>query len=69
MVRAIVGTLLDVGRNKITLDDFRRIIEAKHRGEAGTSAPAHALFLLDIEYRKESGFEPIPRQLSFRSTL
>jgi tRNA pseudouridine38-40 synthase len=50
MVRAIVGTLLEVGRGKSSLDDFRRVIESKDRGKAGTSAPAHALFLVDITY-------------------
>jgi tRNA pseudouridine38-40 synthase len=50
MVRAIVGTLLMVGRNKLTLDEFKKIIERKNRDEAGMSAPAHALFLTDIVY-------------------
>ncbi|MDR2954237.1 MAG: tRNA pseudouridine(38-40) synthase TruA [Prevotella sp.] len=50
MVRSIVGTLLEVGRHKIGIDDFRYIIEAKDRGRAGTSAPGHALFLEEIEY-------------------
>lgn len=50
MVRAIVGTLIDVGRNKITIDDFRRIIFEKDRCKAGTSAPAEGLFLYDITY-------------------
>ncbi|MDD2799474.1 MAG: tRNA pseudouridine(38-40) synthase TruA [Bacteroidales bacterium] len=50
MVRAIVGTLLDVGRGKIGIDEFRRIIEAKDRSKAGFSVPAHALFLIDITY-------------------
>jgi tRNA pseudouridine38-40 synthase len=50
MVRAIVGTLLEVGKGKITVDDFRKVIEMKDRGAAGTSAPAHGLFLVDIEY-------------------
>ncbi len=53
MVRAIVGTLLNVGRGKMTVDDFRRIIEAKDRGAAGTSAPPHGLFLTDIVYPEE----------------
>lgn len=53
MVRAIVGTLLEVGRGKITADDFRRIIEAKDRCKAGTSAPAHGLFLVNVEYPEE----------------
>ncbi len=50
MVRAIVGTLLDVGRGKISVEDFCRIIEAKNREEAGTSAPPQGLFLNDISY-------------------
>jgi tRNA pseudouridine38-40 synthase len=50
MVRAIVGTLLEVGRGKITVDGFRRIIEAKDRCKAGTSAPAGGLALVDIAY-------------------
>lgn len=50
MVRAIVGTLLQVGTQKITIDDFKRIIESKDRCQAGTSAPAHALYLTDIQY-------------------
>lgn len=53
MVRAIVGTLFEVGRGKISVDDFRRIIERKDRGAAGTSAPAHALFLEEVEYPDE----------------
>jgi tRNA pseudouridine38-40 synthase len=50
MVRAIVGTLLEVGKDKITVDDFRKIIEMKNRGAAGTSAPPQGLFLVDIGY-------------------
>jgi tRNA pseudouridine38-40 synthase len=50
MVRAIVGTLIDVGRKKITPDHFARIIEAKDRSLAGTSAPAEGLYLTGIEY-------------------
>jgi tRNA pseudouridine38-40 synthase len=50
MVRAIVGTLLEVGKGKLTLEDFRKIIEQKNRGSAGTSAPAQGLFLVDVEY-------------------
>lgn len=53
MVRAIVGTLVDVGRCKITIDDFRRIIFEKDRCKAGSSAPAEGLFLYDIEYPAE----------------
>ena len=50
MVRAVVGTLVEVGRGKLTLDGFRRVIEAKDRCSAGTSVPAHALFLVDVGY-------------------
>ena len=54
MVRAIVGTLLDVGRGKLTVEGFRRIIEQKDRCRAGTSAPAQALFLADVTYLEEN---------------
>ena len=50
MVRAIVGTLLLVGRGKMTLDGFRAVIENKARGEAGDSAMGEALFLVDVKY-------------------
>ena len=50
MVRAIVGTLLEVGKGKLDLNGFRRIIENKDRCSAGTSVPAHALFLESVEY-------------------
>ncbi len=53
MVRAIVGTLLEVGRGKLSVDGFREVIRMKDRGKAGTSVPAHALFLVDIEYADE----------------
>lgn len=50
MVRAVVGTLIDVGRGKITLQQFMDIISAKDRCAAGTSMPAHALFLWEVTY-------------------
>ena len=50
MVRAITGTLLEVGRGKLSLDDFRKVIESKNRCNAGTSLPAKALFLTKVEY-------------------
>ncbi len=53
MVRAIVGTLIDVGRGKISAEDFRKIIEKKDRQAAGASAPAHGLFLAGISYPDE----------------
>ena len=53
MVRAITGTLLDVGKGKLGVEDFRHIIEAKNRGKAGFSVPAHGLFLEEISYPEE----------------
>ena len=50
MVRAIVGTLLEVGRGRLSIDGFRRVIELKDRCKAGTSVPGNALFLTDIAY-------------------
>lgn len=50
MVRAVVGTLIDVGRGRLTLDDFRKVIEGKRRTTAGESMPANALFLENIRY-------------------
>jgi tRNA pseudouridine38-40 synthase len=50
MVRAIVGTLVEVGRGRLSIEDIRRIIEAKDRCQAGESVPAKALFLVDIRY-------------------
>ena len=50
MVRAVVGTLVDVGRGRLSIDDFCKVIEGKQRTEAGESMPGHALFLEKIEY-------------------
>ena len=50
MVRAIVGTLVEVGRGKLTIEEFRQIIEKKDRCSAGSSVPGHALFLVDVGY-------------------
>lgn len=50
MVRAIVGTLMEVGRHRITVEDFARIIEGRDRCSAGDSAPAHGLFLENVVY-------------------
>jgi tRNA pseudouridine38-40 synthase len=60
MVRAIVGTLFEVGRGKMTLNEFRQVIEAKDRGKAGASVPAEALYLVDIKYPDEL-FQPFYR--------
>jgi tRNA pseudouridine38-40 synthase len=50
MVRAIVGTLVDVGKGKITVDEVNNILASKNRCEAGHSVPAHGLFLTRIYY-------------------
>lgn len=50
MVRAIVGTLVEVGRGKMDLKEFRQVIESKNRSNAGTSVPGHGLFLARIDY-------------------
>jgi tRNA pseudouridine38-40 synthase len=63
MVRAIVGTLIEVGRGKLTVEGFRRIIEQQDRCKAGTSVPGNALFLVYVAY-PESIFECDDRQSS-----
>lgn len=50
MVRAVVGTLIDVGRGKLTLEQFRGIVDNGTRSDAGESVPGYALFLADIRY-------------------
>jgi tRNA pseudouridine38-40 synthase len=50
MVRSLVGTLMDVGKGKTSVNEFIKIVEAKDRGRAGQSAPARGLFLVDIGY-------------------
>ena len=50
MVRSIVGTLVNVGLQKISLDDFTKIIESKNREKAGFSVPAHGLYLTKVDY-------------------
>ena len=50
MVRAIVGTLIDVGRGRLSIDDLRAIVEGRSRSAAGESMPANALFLEEVEY-------------------
>ena len=53
MVRAIVGTLLDLGAGKMSLRDLKLVIEAKNRSDAGESVPAGGLFLEHIEYPED----------------
>ncbi len=50
MVRSVTGTLLDVGRGKLSLDGLRQIIESKNRCAAGVSMPPQGLFLTQVEY-------------------
>ncbi len=50
MIRNIVGTLVDVGLDKIISDDFKRILVSKDRNLAGITAPAHGLFLIEVKY-------------------
>lgn len=50
MVRGLVGTMLLVGRNKLTLENFTQIIEAKDCTKANFATPAHGLFLVKVEY-------------------
>lgn len=50
MVRAIVGTMVEIGEGKISKDDFQKILDSNNRSEAGQSVPARGLFLAKIEY-------------------
>ena len=50
MVRAIVGTMLQVGTEKISIDEFKKVLIKGDRKEAGASVPAHGLFLTKISY-------------------
>jgi len=53
MVRAIVGTLLDVGEGKLTINQFEEIIEKKDRRQAGSAAPPQGLYLTEVKYPKD----------------
>ena len=53
MVRAIVGTLIEVGEGKMTIEEFQEVMDSKNRSEAGQSVPAKGLFLADIAYPYE----------------
>jgi len=50
MVRILVGTMVDIGRGRWRLEDFRRILEARDRSTAGPTAPAKGLFLVKVSY-------------------
>lgn len=53
MVRAIVGTIVDIGNGRMDLKEFEEIIKARDRGKASKSAPARGLFLTEIEYPED----------------
>lgn len=50
MVRAVVGTLIEVGRGRLSIDGFKAVVEGKRRTEAGESMPGNALFLERVDY-------------------
>lgn len=53
MVRAIVGSLLEIGSGKMTLEQFEGVLHSKNRNEAGPSVPAHGLFLTQVGYEMD----------------
>ena len=55
MVRCLVGTMVPVGRGKITPEDFGRILQSRDRARAGPSAPPHGLCLESVEYAAADG--------------
>jgi tRNA pseudouridine38-40 synthase len=50
MVRNLVGTIVDVGKEKLTSDDFKRILDSRDRSQAAATAPAHGLTLIKVNY-------------------
>ena len=50
MVRNLIGTIVLAGANKITLNEFIKIVKAKERAQAGPTAPPHGLFLKKVNY-------------------
>jgi tRNA pseudouridine38-40 synthase len=57
MVRAIVGTLLNIGQEKLHAKEIEHIMQLKQRSEAGSSVPAHGLYLTRVEYPPEFNLE------------
>ncbi len=53
MVRALVGTLIEVGRGKMSPEEFQGILQSKDRRRAGPTAPAHGLFLKEVKYSRK----------------
>ena len=60
MVRGLTGTMLQLGRGKLTMDDFRKIIEAKDCSKADFAVPGHGLFLQSVNYPEGTLSHPIP---------
>jgi tRNA pseudouridine38-40 synthase len=50
MVRNLVGTFVLVGKGTLRPEDISRILQAKDRSAAGATAPAHGLYLVNVEY-------------------
>lgn len=50
MVRILVGTMVEVGMKKLTVEDFKKILESKDRKKAGKTAPPQGLYLVDVYY-------------------
>ena len=50
MIRNIIGTLVDVGLNKTTVENFKKIIDSKNRSNAGITAPPQGLYFLKVDY-------------------
>lgn len=53
MVRALVGTLIQVGQKKLTIEEFKTVIKNKNRESAGRAVPPHGLFLTEVKYPQE----------------
>lgn len=65
MVRAVTGTLIDVGRGALDYDGLREVVERKDRCAAGTSMPPQALFLSKVDYPwEEIWSRPMQRPLT-----
>lgn len=59
MVRAVVGTLLDVGTGKSSLADFQHILKSRDRKKAGANVPPQGLYLTDVKYKPEVFIEVV----------
>lgn len=62
MVRGLTGTMLQVGRGKISMDDFKKIIEAKDCRKADFAVPGHGLFLMEVSYPGSIALNPFLKQ-------